>query len=771
LFGEPAEGGEAEFIFAGDTVFTNYFRLYNGFDKLATSGFMIWRDSIQLMLDTLTVIRNSELLSTGRLLARWDVDRAVLKHQSFTLAGGVISLAADWRDAGDFSFQLSTSKSVDIERFYRLLGRPPTILGNLDLHVSASNRERNFRLSGNLIARDGHFNRIPFTKVKTEFELDDHRLSFPTLDWRTAEGQATITGTVTYLVDSENPLGLGKADSLQFSSQLTDYQFNDLQPYLPWRYETHGLATGSFSVGGLVTDPMYEAQLAFKAPRFDRITGDSLSGKMHYEDKTLSFSNLYLKSPTGVYAGGGTLPLDLRPGTPESEMIIDGPVDMTIAGIASQLDWFAGYFDAIDSLHGDFKLNLSLGGTWARLIRNGRLQVTNGRAELFVMENPITNITGDLLLQDNQFRVLHLSGRTPRETSGELFRRIRKRVIGSLPVRRGRDKSQLGVTGSLDMTEFFSPRFDLQLTGKEVYFSTALKEIEAVGTADFTITGKDLVSFRGDFVPEPGGLIIRKELAGPESYIIREPDEGTIIIYNIHVPFHTGAWVRNTEVDAEIEGELTLTAVGSEEFRYAGTVDAVGGDLIYNGYQFEIEEATVIFEPSQFNPQFTLRAVTEIPVGLEPVDVTLILTGTLEEPSMNFQYPPTISLTDSDLLSLFTLGDPAISEGDPALAATKGLGRIMLRESEQYARRVSGLDRFQIQTGSYRNPLGSEGLRFNLGKRLSPNVYVGLQADPTLNLNQYGYQVALRLSSTMSLEVSSRSPGLYEVNYRIKYRY
>ena len=106
----------------------------------------------------------------------------------------------------------------------------------------------------------------------------------------------------------------------------------------------------------------------------------------------------------------------------------------------------------------------------------------------------------------------------------------------------------------------------------------------------------------------------------------------------------------------------------------------------------------------------------------------------------------------------------------PARAATLSLGRIMLRESELYARRLTGLDRFQIQTGGYRSTLGSEGLRINLGKRLSPRWYIGLQADPTVTFEQYDYQVAFRLSSNMFLE-GSRSPGQYRINYRLKYRY
>ena len=770
LLGNPVEGGEAEFIFAGDTIFTPAFRLYRGFDKLTARGSLIRGEPTQLFLDTLAIIRNAELLATGGLLATWDAGRVELAPQTFQVANGEVSLVGDWLDSRDFSFQISTQRRVDIEGLYRLLGRPPASAGSLDLHASARNRAGDFKLDGSIIARDGNFNRVPFTKFKTEFQVANRRLTFTTLDWQTVEGRATMTGSLSYAANQNHPLGLGKADSLQFSGQVTDFQFHDLQPYLPWTYETRGLVTGELSVHGPVVDPVYEASLIFREPKFDLFTGESLSGQMRYEDQVLAFDDLYLKTPTGEYTGAARLPLDLRPGTPRSQMATDGPIEAALTGHASQLDWLATYFEAIDSLHGDYLLELAVGGTWNQLIRNGRLQVSNGRVELYLMENPIEDLSGDLLLENNRLQVLYLAGRTPREPVGELVGRIRQSVFGRLSGLRGQGDSQLGVTGTVDMTEFFSPRFDLRITGQEVYFATPLKEIEAVGSADFTFTGKDTIDLKGEFIPEPGGLLFRMEFAETESYVLREPDQGPIIRYDIRVPFHTGAYVRNTEVDAEVEGEITLTAMGSEEFHYAGTIDIVSGELMYNGYQFVFDEGTVVFEPSRFNPQFNIRATTEVPVGLEAVDVTLIFSGTLEEPRLNFQYPPTMPYTESDLLSLFTLGDPAIAAGDPARAATLSLGRIMLRESEQYARRLTGLDRFQIQTGGYRSTLGSEGLRINLGKRLSPRWYIGLQADPTLTFEQYDYQVAFRLSSNMFLE-GSRSPGQYRINYRLKYRY
>ncbi|MFB0516768.1 MAG: translocation/assembly module TamB domain-containing protein, partial [Candidatus Neomarinimicrobiota bacterium] len=62
-----------------------------------------------------------------------------------------------------------------------------------------------------------------------------------------------------------------------------------------------------------------------------------------------------------------------------------------------------------------------------------------------------------------------------------------------------------------------------------------------------------------------------------------------------------------------------------------------------------------------------------------------------------------------------------------------------------------------------------EEVRIHIGKRLSPKLYVGMQADPTMSFNQY--QIAYRLSRNMSLVGSVDHNGLYQINYRLKLRY
>jgi hypothetical protein len=467
-----------------------------------------------------------------------------------------------------------------------------------------------------------------------------------------------------------------------------------------------------------------------------------------------------LKTTTGSYTGSGTLPADLSPTTGTLDVIVDAPVDLAFSGTTTQLDFMTPYFGDVDSLTGEYEIEMALSGTFKRLIRNGKLTARNGKVELFVMENPIVGVEGELVLVDNLLMVERLEGHTP---------------YGR---RRGRDDSRLTVSGTMDMTRFFKPVFDLQISGEHAYFARPLGEIEAVGSPAFAVTGRDTVYFRGDFVPDPGRAFLRMDFTGPKSYALKKVDEGTILVFDIHIPLYSGAIVDNSDVNAEIEGEITLTKVGSEDFRFAGTIDVLSGNFVYNGYDFVFDEGTVTLEPSSLNPRFYLRATTQVDMlrsGAsalrEDEPVTLVLTGTLDDPQISFESSALYS--ESDFLQLFALGQ-SVEEGvDPVFTVGLNLKDIVLRRIEKGTRQVSGLDRFQIQTASPSTvfPGGLDEVRIHVGKRLWSKVYVGVRADPTQSFDQYGYQVAYRLNRNMSLVGSVDEKGLWQIKYRYKFRY
>lgn len=748
LLGVPAEGGEAEFIFKGDTVYASTLRLYQGMDKLDAHGYISLTDHLQVVLDTVTVWRNTEVLTAGHATVQWAENGADIRPATVEVAGGTLILSGKWFDGDNFAVQASADE-IDMERLLRFLGMPTRITGTASAAVDLSLRAGRPVLTGTLAAAEGEFDQLPFSNLHADFSLLDRRLDIQEFVWQHAGGEGSFRGALDYTWDPSRPGGLGALESIDIQAIFVDLALSDLRPVLPWRFDTEGSLTGKLTARGPAEAPIYSGDFRIEDPRFDRVVGERLEGHLRYDQQVLAFSDLALTTASGSFSGGGTLPIDLRPTMGTLGVVKDAPVDLAFAGATSRLDFLTPYFADIDSINGDFDIELSLTGTFRKLVRNGRVTARNGRIELFIMENPIVHVQGDLVIEDNLLSINRLEGRTPRDNQ------------------RDKDDSHLAVSGTMDMTRFFKPYFNLQITGEKVYFTRPLKEIEVVGSPSFTIVGRDSIYFLGQFTPEPNGVVLRLGFAGPESYALRKTDEGTIVVYNIHVPLYSGATVDNGDVNAEIEGEITLLKVGSEEFRFAGSVDVISGSFVYNGYEFLFDEGRITFESSTFNPQFFIRATTQVEPDM--TDVTLVLSGTMEDHLFSFEYS-SAEYTESDLLQLFALGKNPEEAVDPALSAGLSIKDILLRRIQEDARQASGLDRFRIQTTSPRTLIPSpQQVRIHLGKRLTPRLYVGLQADPTLSFNQY--QIAYRLNRNLSVVGSIDENGLYQGGLRLKIRY
>lgn len=781
LAGLPAEGAEAEFILEDDILHINSLRIYQGLEKLETRGHISLTDPGYIVFDTLYIARNTEILTSSGLRAkRAGKQIEVSEPIIFEVADGQVSLSGAWESRDNFAVQASLSQ-FDLERFYRFAGSLGSFTGILTANASVANQNNQLTIAGEVLAVNGQYKRIPYSRLRSEFNLENTQLYLTTLNWYGHEGQFRASGVLDYAPAPDRIGRVGPLAEFDLQGNLAGYEFHELQPWMPWPFDTHGQITGTFHAFGSPTNPIVTADLSIQAPAFDRIKGELLTGRLQYEGEKLSFADLALQTEAGAYSGSGLIPVDLRGGQQGPQLVLDQPVDMALAGTTAQLDFLTPYFDIIDSLNGEFDLELVLSGTFAQLIRNGSLSVGNGKAEILAMENSVMGISGRLALEDNILTVENLTAYTPQEQIGGILEQLRQKMTASLTgTSTGQGRSHLAVSGTMDMGQFFRPYFDLQLVGEHIYFATPLNEIEAIGTAHFEIVGRDTINISGEFVPDPGQLTIHLDLSSQEEPTVGESGSGPLLVYNVRVPFYAGAIVRTNEIDAEIDGEITLTAMGSEDFRYAGTIENIAGNFVLNGHDFTFEEGTIFFDPTEFNPQFNIIAETEIEIpqssGGEKVKwvtstVRMLVSGTLEEPNVSFERIPA-TYTESSLFRLFALGMPTDNGGDPGLASAGwSLGNMILREIEQDTRRMSGLDRFQIQTGgsldqSRQSSIGIQSI--HLGKRLSPRLYIGMQADPTMTFNQY--KVVYRLNRNMSLE-GGVEDGLYKVGYRIRYRY
>ena len=304
LWGMAVEGGEAEFIFKNDTLFASTLRLYQGLEKLETRGYLTVLDTMHLQLDTLTAWRNTEILTGGGIQAVRMGEEVRLTPTELSFAGGRVGLAGALEDVANFNLSIQTDQT-DFERMLRFFGRPPRFRGLVTSRSIISSRDGLLTLEGALDATAGEIDRIPYTTLSTEFSLGDNRLALQRLDLSHNGGRVAVTGDLIYARSDSRFGGLGPLDSLNLRGSFDSYQFHDLQPHMPWRIETHGVLTGTFTAEGPAGNPVYIADLSALDPKFSRLTGNHITGRLQYENQQLEFVALALETPEADIQEGG----------------------------------------------------------------------------------------------------------------------------------------------------------------------------------------------------------------------------------------------------------------------------------------------------------------------------------------------------------------------------------------------------------------------------------------------------------------------------------
>lgn len=229
--------------------------------------------------------------------------------------------------------------------------------------------------------------------------------------------------------------------------------------------------------------------------------------------------------------------------------------------------------------------------------------------------------------------------------------------------------------------------------------------------------------------------------------------------------------LRNSQIDAELSGDITIQQMGNSPSRYSGELNLLAGKFYYYSDVFDIQEGQLVFDPSEFNPQMDILATTTI----QDIDIRVRLTGTFKEPIMLIEDSEQY-YSQSQLLQLLTI-QKQFNEQD---LSTRGLGdrsvylfgRFLKSELERsLVRSTPLLDEFEIEgSSSLLTTSGDRDLAFKVGTRFSPSLYLSYKQSFSLTEpSQVG--VEYRLSPNVSWVVKYDDDGQMHLKYRRKYKF
>lgn len=199
-----------------------------------------------------------------------------------------------------------------------------------------------------------------------------------------------------------------------------------------------------------------------------------------------------------------------------------------------------------------------------------------------------------------------------------------------------------------------------------------------------------------------------------------------------------------------------------------------GGTVEYGGNVYQIERGELAFvNPSRIDPLLDVVARTRI----DPYDVTVNLSGTLERLSTGFTSDP--PLPDLDVLGLLATGAPvegpsfseaAASAAGPASSAGAeallyGQAASLLTER---VGRLFGFDQVRVRPLTTGDTVSAASV--TVGKRLSRRIYVTYTIDPSSDEQQI-LQVEWRLSESLKLVLTQNGNDSYAVDTRWEARF
>lgn len=579
------------------------------------------------------------------------------------------------------------------------------------------------------------------------------------------------------------------SDLLNVQLQFDNFDFNMLGSFILPQLNKDGKLSGSLLVTNTLETPELNYQLTLADPVFDRLTGNTLSAEGIYRDQKLEFSKIKLIDRFGTANGSGYLPYTIAFKPLQVKFRRDAPMYMNLTLHTSSVEFLSKYIGNVESIEGDYNIALNLSGTPNNPVRSGNFSVKNGTVRVNALENPVTGLTGSAILQNNMLDIVSLDGYLVKPLSASRFDRFKQTlkkytVDIFFPQSRSSDEPNVSIAGSIDFTTFFRPVFNVSMTGDNIYIRTLLAEQEGILDGSFTVVGGDTMNIEGEV--DINEFIIRNEFGGGQELIQEDTKPGRVYTtINLHTIIPGNLYFRNSQLDCELEGEMWIIRDGPEPFRFSGTLNIRKGKFFYYGWEFDVVQGTLAFDPTEFNPTLDIEArvdlasytdysTTETAGGDKEDYVTVLLSGDLQNPTLTFD--SNNKYNDSDILMFLTRtqlgGEEGLRRDRISADAMNVFGMYFERQLEQSISRISGLEEFELRTrGNLLSNQQPDQWSVSLGQKLAPNLYLKYERQLSLIEPTQIFGVEYRLNRNFSIAGEVEQDGSYRINYLYKYRY
>jgi len=705
-------------------------------------------------------INNTKIDMNDVLIDRVD-EYYIASNVDIFLEDGMINGDFKYKNIYDYSMNLMLNE-IDLYKVDKLLFLNNNYSGIAtgDLYFSNSTP----LLITNLIIDNLKFDNFEYEKAKLEASLKNNILSISNFKAFSDTSSFNIAGFIEFRKRSGDGQ-LSENNNVELKGYLENLNISLLNKYSPWAINMDGLMTSDISIFGSLGNMRFDMFPVITDPKFDKVIGDKITGKISYRNNRLYFSEVIGKTGFGEYSIEGSLPANLNYYSIKN--IDQQPIYIDIQGTSTSIELIAPYFPFIKKISGMFDYTLNIHGNYQNTIRNGEIVINDAELNILQLDNTIKNINAYASINNNRLIFNHFSANLSKGEEGEinLLDEFATSIRGILNPKEI-SKNNINLSGSINLESFFNPDLSISILGNNNYLSSSYGQFEGFASSNITITGQDTILISGQFEPKFNQFTLfdieNRKLSNQNIGLITNSN---FIAYDIFIPFPNGIKIKSDNINLFLEGEMNLSSFSNNDISISGKANIIDGSFFYNGNEFYNTQGTILIDPVIKSPYVELHSRTDI--YEDNINVSFI--GYTDNPNLILE--STISnYSQSDILQLLTFRDKNISTSiaEPFRNVISGYLETQL---EKNVTLYTNLDEFRVQhSGSLMEGFNDSNINVFLGKRISNKLYLNTKINlNNNNLNEY--EISYRVNNRSSVVAKVDDNKYWQLNYRFKYKY
>ena len=563
-----------------------------------------------------------------------------------------------------------------------------------------------------------------------------------------------------------------KQADVSLNATFKDLPLSMVHRLIPKFFNLEGNASGVLKIGGKLEKTEINYDISVNNAVFDRIELGNVKSKGLYSGKLLSVE--YANSFNGFESikSKGDIPFDLNLGSNNfGQFFQKVPIDYQASAYLKSMFFLSPYVSELDSIRGDVSIDLSLSGNAKSIIRNGNISISNSSVFTTLLDNPITSVDGNALLKKNELVISYMNGASADNNK-----------------KSNEHHDNIMISGSIDFSKFFEPDYNIivnSINNKNIYIEAM--PIDLVGVVDsinVKVFGKDTVNITG--LVEVVDMTLFHEFISEDVGERLVTNDGIIMSYSINVPIKNEGRFQNSQVDAIMVGEISLSKTGNDFWNIGGEVFIDDGSILSFKDNFSGLNGYVYFDNNGINPDMDLIASTAI----ADEEIRLRVKGNLDNADLVLE--SSSGFSESDIIELLTFGsrfeDQSMLSNGFGVQATSVLGSLLETQLEKNLEEMSSLkllkpDEIDVSgtasfisgqnlSASERNEL--EDFKISAKKKFGSKTYANLSYKKSFSLtnpDQLQIGVEYKLNRNLSLVGNMDDKGNLHLKYRYRYAY